>query len=110
MKLKRSIFMVLVLLLIVCSFVISPSGTNKVYAADIKGAITLNSQFVTDVKGGGDYLYSMDITETGILAISGDFESHFGGWIKIIDNNGKIVATDEGKWEKIMLQEKIICH
>lgn len=100
MKFKRSISIILVLFLIVCSCVVSPFGTNTVYAADVKGAITLNSQFTVDVDGGGDYLYSLNITEVGVLAISGDFDSRSGGCIKILDNNGKIVATDDGKWEK----------
>ena len=42
----------------------------------------------------------LHITEVGVLAISGDLDSRSGGCIKILDNNGKIVATDDGKWEK----------
>lgn len=100
MKFRRSVSVMLTLLLIVCSCFLSPFEINKIYAADLRGDITLNSQFTVNVEGGGDYLYSLKITETGVLAISGDFDSHSGGWIKILDNNGKIITTDEGKWGK----------
>ncbi|WP_242828954.1 Ig-like domain-containing protein [Catonella morbi] len=100
MKFRRSVSIMMALLLIVCSCFVSLFGIDRTYAADLKGDITLNSQFTVNVEGGGDYLYSLNIIETGVLAISGDFDSHSGGWIKILDNNGKIVATDEGKWGK----------
>lgn len=110
MNLKRTISSLLLLVLTVSCCVASPFESNQVYAADVKGALTLNSQFSVNVEAGGDYLYSMNITETGVLAISGDFDSHSAGWIKIIDSNGKIIATDEKSGKKIILQEKIIYH
>ena len=100
MKFRKSVSITLVLLLIICNCYISTLRTDRVYAAGLKGVINLNSQFTANIEGGGDYLYSLNIEETGVLTISGDFDSHSGGWIKILDSNGKIVATDEGKWEK----------
>lgn len=98
MKLKKTISIILAIILILCESTILQFNTESVYAAELKGSIQLNKAFSTNVEGGGDYLYSINIKNTGILAISGDFNSHSDGWIKILDSNGKIVATDQGMW------------
>lgn len=90
-KIITTIFLMMIIFLV--------TGRSKdVSAASIQDAVSLNSQVSVTVPPSGDYLYSFIISETGVITITGDFDSTSDGWVKVLDANGKILATDEENW------------
>ena len=88
-------FLVKCVILIIATVIMYPKSIS---AKNVQNELMVNDYLTVVVPESEEYLYPINIPTTGVITISGDFNSTSDGCIKILDKNGKVLIADDDYW------------